>query len=234
MQRHYARHTRLHTSDRCIITQYSACLCVFICLYQSNCWEKPFSSWCFILEMHHEANTTVLHFKIWCNHLQHAVNNRNSKIKTEMASGWYDRTNCCFTKLFSFRFYHHCANCLLKTPHHLPLAADLCCCVFTPCRSAPSRQQYDFLKKRLSICWAIVVMPHCDWLSCFRAMRPWCGWLRDLLITTTHYLYSSPISLALCAAAHTWTKTAGALGDAHSHAVCPGPTTLHLSLPWRN
>ncbi len=61
---------------------------------------------------------------------------------------------------------------LNKSPHHRPLAADLWCCVFTSCRSAPSRQQYEFLKNGLSIYWAVVVMLHCDWHSCFRAIRP--------------------------------------------------------------
>lgn len=33
----------------------------------------------------------------------------------------------------------------------------------------PVRQQYDFLKNGLSICWAVVVRCHCDRLSCFQS-----------------------------------------------------------------
>lgn len=74
----------------------------------------------------------------------------------------------CFSKLF-FKIIFYLI-LLLKNSHHLRLAAELWCCVFTSCRSAPSREKNDFLKKRFLICWAVVVR-HCD----FRAMRPVTG-----------------------------------------------------------
>ncbi len=67
----------------------------------------------------------------------------------------------------------------------MSVAADLGCWWFT---SEPSRQQYDFLEK-FSICWAIVVMLHCDWLSCFRAMRP-VMWLAESIFINHHTLWS--------------------------------------------
>lgn len=51
------------------------------------------------------------------------------------------------------------------------------------------RCQNDFLKKRLSICWAVVAMHHCDWHSCFRAVRQMM-WLAESVFIDHHTLQS--------------------------------------------
>lgn len=58
-----------------------------------------------------------------------------------------------FQLLLHNHFYFcHCTNWLLiKTPHQLPPAADWCCCVFTSCRSPPTRQRRGFPKMRLPL-----------------------------------------------------------------------------------
>lgn len=57
-------------------------------------------------------------------------------------------------KIFYYLFLPSINVQVNKNPHHLPLAADLrfisyCC--------APSRQQYNFLEKPLSICCTVVI-----------------------------------------------------------------------------
>ncbi len=56
---------------------------------------------------------------------------------------WTASINFSFLYLFLSSSYE----LTVKNPHHLPLAADLWFSAFTLCRSASSRQQYDFLEK---------------------------------------------------------------------------------------
>lgn len=61
---------------------------------------------------------------------------------------------------------------------------------------------------------AAVAVHHCDYLSCFRLMRP-VVW--DCIYSSPHPRVSCMIHLTpSLSAAPTWTQTAGAAGDAHT------------------
>lgn len=119
---------------------------------------------------------------------------------------------------------------LFKKSHTICLlAADLWCCVYISCRSAPSRQRKDFLEKRLLICSAFIVTCHCDWHSCFRAMRP------VVCFITPSNLYSTSTSpfctLRRCTHKNQDSRCTWRLPK---QSVRPRPITLHWSLGFRD
>lgn len=114
-----------------------------------------------------------------------------------------------FTKPFlSIVIVHYKTTCVVLCAHIVPLHHwD---------NSKTSHRSMCF------ICWVVTVIASaiseqfgCDWLRMY------------LLITTPSNLeYTFPSHFALCIAAHTWTKIAGALGDIHF--ACP--KNFHFAL----
>lgn len=140
--------------------------------------------------------------------------------------------NSHFTNIFYYLFIIYIIIVLInskKEPHIICFCLYICVQTHCVC-SSRAALHYPDNWKLLSICWAIVVMLHCDWLRCFRVMRP----VIRLAEKCIFVFINTPSNLCDCtwpfSTLRCWTKIAGVLWDTHTQSMYPRPTTLHWLL----